>query len=118
MQKPLTKLRWEDNVMNNRPLRVAIIGTSKRSDYLYGPLIKALSKDVELVSVWGRSADSTHRLSQSLGVPSYSNLDKLVRETTPEIGVVSVNYHANGEVGRMAIDAGLHVLLETPIAHK
>lgn len=104
--------------MSNRPLRVAIIGTSRRSDYLYGPLIKALSKDVELVSVWGRSADSTHRLSQSLGVPGYSNLDKLVRETTPEIGVVSVNYHANGEVGRMAVEAGLHVLLETPIAHK
>ena len=28
--------------MNKRPLRVAIIGTAKRSDYLYGPLIKAL----------------------------------------------------------------------------
>ena len=41
-----------------------------------------------------------------------------MRETAPEIGVVSVNYHANGEVGLMAVEAGLHVLLETPIAHK
>jgi predicted dehydrogenase len=99
-------------------LRVAIIGTAKRSDYLYGPLIQALSEDVELVSVWGRSEDSTQRLSASLGVPGYTNLDKLIRETAPEIGVVSVNYHANGEVGLMAVEAGLHVLLETPIAHK
>jgi predicted dehydrogenase len=41
-----------------------------------------------------------------------------MRETAPEVGIVSVNYHANGEVGLMAVQAGLHVLLETPIAHK
>ena len=104
--------------MSKYPLRVAIIGTAKRSEYLYGSLIKALPEDVELVSVWGRSVDSVERLGKSLGVPVYTSLDKLVRETTPQIGVVSVNYHANGEVGRMAVEAGLHVLLETPIAHK
>ena len=104
--------------MSKYPLRVAIIGTAKRSEYLYGSLIKALPEDVELVSVWGRSAHSVEQLGKSLGVPAYTSLDKLVRETTPQIGVVSVNYHANGEVGRMAVEAGLHVLLETPIAHK
>jgi len=104
--------------MKTSPLRVAIIGTAKRSGYLYGPLIKALPKEVELVSVWGRSDSSVQHLSQSLGVPGYTDLDKLIRETAPEIGVVSVNYHANGEVGLMAVEAGLHVLLETPIAHK
>ena len=104
--------------MSKHPLRVAILGTAKRSDYLYGPLIKALPEDVELVSIWGRSSDLVERLGKSLGVPAYTDLDKLVGETAPEIGVVSVNYHANGEVGRMAVEAGLHVLLETPIAHK
>ncbi len=104
--------------MSKHPLRAAIIGTAKRSDYLYGPLIKALPEDVELISVWGRNTDSAKRLSQSLGVPGYTDLDKLVRETAPEIGLVSVNYHANGAVGLMAVEAGLHVLLETPIAHK
>jgi predicted dehydrogenase len=104
--------------MSKNPLRVAIIGTAKRSDYLYGPLINSMRDEIELVSVWGRGAESTQRLSQSLGVPGYTNLDKLIRETSPEIGVVSVNYHANGEVGLMSVQAGLHVLLETPIAHK
>jgi predicted dehydrogenase len=104
--------------MSKHPLRVAIIGTAKRSDYLYGPLIKALPEDVELVSIWGRSANVVERLGKSLGVPAYTDLDKLVGETAPEIGVVSVSYHANGEVGLMAVEAGLHVLLETPIAHK
>ena len=100
------------------PLRVAIIGTAARSDYLYGPILKALPEEVELVSVWGRSADSARRLGESLGVPWYTDLEQLVRETSPTIGIVSVAYAANGEVGLMAVEHGLHVLLETPIAHK
>jgi len=102
----------------NEPMRIAIIGTAKRSDYLYGPILKALAPDIELVSVWGRSESSANRLGTSLGVPAYTNLDKMVRETAPTIGIVSVSYSANGEVGLMAVEAGLHVLLETPIAHK
>lgn len=104
--------------MSNEPLRVAIIGTARRSDYLYGPLIQALKGEVELVSVWGRSVASAQALGESLGVPWYTNLEGLVRETAPAIGVVSVNYSANGQVGLMAVEAGLNVLLETPIAHQ
>ncbi|HXF61653.1 MAG TPA: Gfo/Idh/MocA family oxidoreductase, partial [Caldilineaceae bacterium] len=100
------------------PLRVAIIGTARRSDYLYGPILAALPQEVELVSVWGRSADSARRLGESLGVPWFTDLDALVRQTAPQIGIVSVAYGANGQVGLMAVEAGLHVLLETPIAHK
>jgi predicted dehydrogenase len=106
------------NPTDRHPLRVAIIGTSRRSNYLYGPLIKGMPGDVTLVAVWGRSTDSARRLGESLGAPWYTDLDQLVRETAPEIGIVSVNYHANGEVGLMAVEHGLHVLLETPIAHK
>jgi predicted dehydrogenase len=99
-------------------VRVAIIGTAKRSDYLYGPILKSLDRDVNLVSVWGRSLDSARRLGESLEVPYYTDLEHLVRETAPQIGIVSVAYNANGEVGLMAVEAGLNVLLETPIAHK
>ncbi len=104
--------------MSTEPIRVAIIGTAKRSSYLYGPLVKALSADVKLVAVWGRSADKAAALGAELGVPAYTDLDRLVRETAPQIGIVSVSYSANGEVGLMAVEAGLNVLLETPIAHK
>ncbi len=101
-----------------RAVRTAIIGTGKRSDYLYGPIVQAMGADTELVSVWGRSEASARRLGESLGAPWYTDLDRLVRETAPEIGIVSVNYAANGEAGLMAVEHGLHVLLETPIAHK
>ncbi|MCW5844885.1 MAG: Gfo/Idh/MocA family oxidoreductase [Caldilinea sp.] len=101
-----------------KPLRVAIIGTARRSDYLYGPIVQALPEEVELVGVWGRGTESARRLGESLDVPWYTDLDRLMREQAPEIGIVSVAYGANGEVGLMAVEAGLHVLLETPIAHK
>jgi predicted dehydrogenase len=102
---------------DHQPLRVAIVGTGKRSDYLYGPILAALPDLVKLVSVWGRSEDSASSLGESLGVPPYTNLERLVRETAPDIGIVSVSYAANGEIGLMAVESGLHVLLETPIAH-
>ncbi len=98
-------------------VRVAIVGTGSRSSYMYGPILKALP-DVELVSVWGRSEDSSRQLGHSLGVPWYTDLGRLVRETAPAIGVVCVNYGANGQVALMAVEHGLHILTETPIAHK
>jgi predicted dehydrogenase len=101
-----------------RPLRVAIIGTSARSNYMYGPLIKALPSELILTSVWGRSSESARKLGVSLGVPWYTDMDQLIAESSPEVGVVSVAYHANGMVGLMAVEHGLHVLLETPIALK
>ncbi len=103
---------------NKEPIRVAIIGTARRSSYLYGPLLGALPEEVVLVSVWGRSTDSARHLGESLGVPWYIDMERLIRETAPQIGIVCVNYHANGQVGLMALSHGLHVLLETPIAHK
>ena len=97
------------------PVRVAIVGTARRASYLYGPLLRALP-GIELVAVWGRSRSSADQLGASLGLPAYTDLDRLIRETAPAIGVVVVNSAANGEVGLMAVEAGLHALLETPIA--
>jgi predicted dehydrogenase len=100
-----------------QPIRVAIIGGARRSAYMYAPILANLPNDVQLVGVWSRSSESARRLGEELGVPYYTDLDRLVRETGAQVGIVSVNYHANGEVGLAAVQAGLHVLLETPIAH-
>jgi len=106
--------------LTDHPLRVAIIGTSARSDYLYGPIVEGLQGrgEVELVAVWGRREEPARQLGQSLGAPWYTDLDRLVRETAPAIAIVSVAYAANGAVGLMAVEHGLHALLETPIAHR
>ncbi len=101
------------------PVRVALIGSSRRSQRVYGPLLKGLvlAGEVELVAVWSRSENSAQELGKLLGAPAYTDMGRLVRETAPQIGIVSVNYAANGQAGLMAIENGLHVLVETPIAH-
>ena len=98
------------------PIRVAIIGTAARAAGMYGPILRGLP-GVELVAVWGRSDESARRLGERLSAPAYTNLDRLIRETAPQIGIVCVAYGANGQVGLMAVEHGLHALLETPIAH-
>ncbi len=102
----------------NQPIRVTLLGATPRSANVYGPILKALPGEVKLVSVWGRREESASRLGQVLGVPFYTDLDALVRETQPTMAVVSVTHMANGQVGLMAVEHGLHVLLATPIAHK
>jgi predicted dehydrogenase len=83
---------------HSEPMRIAIVGTAARSNYLYGPILKALP-GVELVAVWGRSTESARRLGESLSKPWYTDLDRLIRETAPQIGIVDVAYGANGQAG-------------------
>ncbi len=101
-------------------IRVAIIGTVARSGYIYGPIVKGLPEDtdVDLVAVWSHRAEPAGALGARLGVPWDTDLDRLTRETVPAIGIVSVASAANGVVGLMAVEHGLHALLETPIAHR
>ncbi len=99
------------------PIRFAIVGTGQRGDYLYGPLLQKLSDEVELVAVWGRSENKARALAEKFDVPWFTNLEQLRDEMQPEAAVVNVAYAANGEVGRMVVELGLHALLETPIAH-
>ena len=103
--------------MNER-LRFLIVGTSKRSDTLYAPLLKQLSAEVELVGVWGRSSDKAQAFGEKYKIPWFIDLEHAKVQTKPDAAIVSVNYAANGEVGRMVVEGiGLHALLETPIAH-
>jgi len=101
---------------NATPLRVALIGSGRRSREVYGPILQSMS-GVELVGIWNRSETSARALGESLGVPFFTSMQQMIDETAPAIGVVSVGYGANGEIGLMAVEHGLHVLLETPIAH-
>jgi hypothetical protein len=98
-------------------VRVALIGTGARSGYMYAPLVKSLSEDAQLVSVWGRRKEAADALGLQLGVPAFTDVERLIRETAPSVGIVCVQGRANGEVGLMAVQHGLHVLLETPIAY-
>src|SRR6266498_761229 len=102
--------------MNDR-IRFAIIGTGKRSDTLYAPLLNILKDDVKLVGVWGRSEDKARELGEKYHVPWFTDLDHLRNDLELDAVIVSVANPANGEIGRRVIELGVHALLETPIAN-
>ncbi len=102
----------------SEPIRVAIIGTAPRATYMYGPVLQGLPQEAELVAVWGRHEGSASSVGRELSVPWYIDMERLVRETAPQIGIVVVNHQANGQVALMAVEAGLNILVETPIAHR
>lgn len=102
--------------MNDR-IRFAIVGTGKRSDYLFAPLLNLLRDDVEFVGVWGRSEEKARALGEKFHVPWFTDLDQMRDSLEMDAAIVSVANPANGEVGRRVIELGLHVLLETPIAN-
>ncbi|MGI9149585.1 MAG: Gfo/Idh/MocA family protein [Chloroflexota bacterium] len=104
--------------MATTPVRVAILGAGQRSGYLYGPLIKALPREVTLVGIWSRTEESARQRGEELGAPWFTDLSKLVRDAAPQIGIVSVSSMANGQVALMAVEAGLHILAETPLAQR
>ncbi|HUZ18353.1 MAG TPA: Gfo/Idh/MocA family oxidoreductase [Spirochaetia bacterium] len=99
-------------------LPVAIIGTGKRSVYMYAPIIKALGDRIRLVGVWGRSEESARSLGEQLGVAWFTDMDRLVREAKPVIGIVCVKRPANGPVAKAALEHGINVLVETPVAEE
>ncbi len=102
--------------MNDR-IRFAIIGTGKRSDTLYAPLLNVLKEDVEFAGVWGRSEDKARELGEKYQVPWFTDLNHLRNDLELDAAIVSVANSANGEIGRRVVELGLHALLETPIAN-
>jgi predicted dehydrogenase len=98
-------------------VRFVIIGTGKRSDYLYAPLLSILKEDVELVGIWGRSEEKARALGEKYHVPWFTNLEQLRNELDADAAIVNVANPVNGEVGRKTINLGLHALLETPVAN-
>jgi predicted dehydrogenase len=98
-------------------IRFLIVGTSKRADYLYAPVLTILQKEVELVGVWSRMEENARAFGTKYKVPWFTDLVRARDTVRPDAAIVSVEYSANGDVGRRVVDLNFHALLETPIAH-
>lgn len=98
-------------------VRFAVVGTGRRSEEIYCPLLGSLKDEVEFVGVWGRSEPRARALGEKFRVPWFADLEQMRVQAQPHAAIVSVNYWANGEIGRRVVELGLHALLETPIAH-
>jgi len=99
-------------------IRFAIVGAGRRSREVYAPLLKLFGEDVKLVGIWSHSISGAKSLGEHCNVPWFEDLEHMRDRAEPDAVIVSVNYAANGEMGKRVVELGLHALLETPIAHE
>lgn len=103
-------------VSSNR-LRVGLVGCGQRARDYYVPLLTTLA-DFEPVGCVGRSTARAAEVAHALGCPSYADVEALLSRAHPDLVVVCVPYHANGEVTLELVDGRVALLCETPLAHR
>lgn len=95
----------------SKPLRAGVVGAGIMG--LNHARVLKLLPDVELVGVVDPDAER-RRIAAGHG-PTFDTVDALIREGV-EAAVVAAPNHLHREIGLALIEAGVHVLIEKPIA--
>jgi predicted dehydrogenase len=97
-------------------VRVGVLGTSWWTDSMYLPALTA-HPDVEVVGVCGRAADKAEALAATWRVPWASvDADRFLDASRLDAVVVATSNDSHESLTMTALDRGLHVLCEKPIA--
>ncbi len=98
------------------PLRVGVLGTSWWADSMYLPALDA-HPDVEIVGVCGRTPATAEALADEWNVPAWSvDSDRFLDSEHLDAVVVATSNDSHEPLTMLAIERGLHVLCEKPIA--
>lgn len=96
-----------------RPMRFGLVGTGPWASTVHGPALAA-TEGVELVGVWGRSADKATALARELDVTAYDDAAALLEQV--DAVAFAVPPDAQAELALGAARAGKHLLLDKPVA--
>jgi predicted dehydrogenase len=94
-------------------MRFGLVGTGPWAEMTHGPGLAA-AEGVDLVGVWGRSADKAGGLAASLGVTAYDDYGALLADV--EAVAFAVPPDIQAELALVAAKAGKHLLLDKPLA--
>jgi predicted dehydrogenase len=94
-------------------MRFGLVGTGTWAQQVHGPALAA-APGVDLVGVWGRSAEHAQVLAETLGCRSYDDTDALFADVDAVAFAVPPDVQADLAVA--AARAGCHLLLEKPVA--
>lgn len=98
----------------NQPLKIAVVGAGAIGR-VHMNVIQAHSQ-CELCAVVDPS-DAAHTLSQSLKVPYFQSLEKLLSQGRPDGVILATPNAMHVKQALQCLDAGVPVLIEKPIAH-
>lgn len=97
-------------------LKIGLIGTSWWADAMYLPALAA-HPQAKWHALCGRDADKAQAVAARWAIPQvYSNAQKMIREAGLDALVVASSNETHYEITLAALQAGLHVLCEKPLA--
>ena len=98
------------------PLRVAIAGVGRRGTGVWIPVTQALHDRSVLVAIANQGAPRGKEAADAASVPWYTDIEAMLDETQPHILVAAVNPPNRAIVSVPALERGISVIAETPIA--
>ena len=96
-------------------LRIAVVGAGRRSR-AHLPVIAKLTHHFELVAICDSFAANAQRAGEQYGVRWYTDLRRMLEEQKPDLCDVVVPGEAHHVVAAAVAAAGVHLIVETPIA--
>jgi predicted dehydrogenase len=107
-----------DNLDGSRPIGVGIVGLSASGGWAAGAHVPALSAvdGIELRALATSSAASAHAASEVYGVPGYVSVEQLAKDQDVDLVVIVVKVPRHRELVVPALEAGVPVLSEWPLA--
>jgi len=99
-----------------KQVRVGIVGTSWYADWMHLPALKS-HPQVQLAAICGRKRDRTEEMAKKYEIPQiFTDYQALIEEAGIDAVVVAIPDDLHYPVTMAALDAGLHVLCEKPLA--
>ena len=98
-------------------IRFGVVGTSWWADLMHLPSLKS-HPDAEVVAICGRSKQPAEALAKKYGITKvYSDFNELIADGGLNAVVISTPDDSHYAMAMRAVEAGLHVLCEKPLAN-
>ena len=97
-------------------MKTAVIGIGRMGGRHSDNLACGAVKGAELTAVCDLDANVTRAAAEKYGVKGYSDYRKLIEDGAAEAVVVATPHYSHEEICAFALEHGIHVLVEKPIA--
>ena len=106
-------------MMKKSKVRIGVIGIGVYSAGAHVPAIRELTEEAELVAICRRNVERLKMAKNALGVgAAYTDFREMLGKETLDAVVVSTSNNMHAEPTIAALNQGLHVLVEKPLALK
>lgn len=101
--------------MAGTKVRVMILGAGSWATTVHIPALRQYP-DADIVGLWKRDASAARKFADDFSVPFASDdIPQLIRDCKPDAAIVSSVAALHYEQAKLALEAGLHVLIEKPM---